>query len=144
LRTPTTGTPLGQSEPIDGLEFVRTIAVARLLMPDVNLQAPPNLSAPYYDELLDAHPSPVVALNRAIAIAMADGADAGIAVVEEIASDATLRDYLPLATTLGELSLRAGDRARAAAHFARALELPSTTPEKRFLLRKLRQCDGTR
>jgi FO synthase len=35
-------------------EMLRTVAVARLLMPDVNLQAPPNLSAPYYDELLDA------------------------------------------------------------------------------------------
>jgi FO synthase len=34
--------------------MLRTIAVARLLMPDVNIQAPPNLSAPYYDELLDA------------------------------------------------------------------------------------------
>jgi FO synthase len=40
-------------EPIQG-EMMRTIAVARLLMPDVNIQAPPNLSAPYYDELLDA------------------------------------------------------------------------------------------
>jgi len=40
-------------EPSQG-EMMRTIAVARLLMPDVNLQAPPNLSAPYYDELLDA------------------------------------------------------------------------------------------
>ena len=40
-------------EPTHG-EMLRTIAVARLLMPDVNLQAPPNLSAPYYDELLDA------------------------------------------------------------------------------------------
>ena len=40
-------------EPTQG-EIMRTIAVARLLMPDVNIQAPPNLSAPYYDELLDA------------------------------------------------------------------------------------------
>jgi len=40
-------------EPTRG-EMLRTVAVARLLMPDVNLQAPPNLSAPYYDELLDA------------------------------------------------------------------------------------------
>jgi FO synthase len=40
-------------EPTQG-EMLRTIAVARLLMPDVNLQAPPNLSAPYYDQLLDA------------------------------------------------------------------------------------------
>ncbi len=34
--------------------MMRTIAVARLLMPDVNIQAPPNLSAPYYDDFLDA------------------------------------------------------------------------------------------
>lgn len=40
-------------EPTQG-EMMRTIAVTRLLMPDVNIQAPPNLSAPYYDELLDA------------------------------------------------------------------------------------------
>jgi 7,8-didemethyl-8-hydroxy-5-deazariboflavin synthase CofG subunit len=40
-------------EPTQG-EMIRTIAVARLLMPEVNIQAPPNLSAPYYDELLDA------------------------------------------------------------------------------------------
>jgi 7,8-didemethyl-8-hydroxy-5-deazariboflavin synthase CofG subunit len=40
-------------EPTKG-EMLRTVAVARLLMPDVNIQAPPNLSAPYYDELLDA------------------------------------------------------------------------------------------
>jgi 7,8-didemethyl-8-hydroxy-5-deazariboflavin synthase CofG subunit len=43
----------GSPEPAPG-EMMRTIAVARLLMPDVNIQAPPNLSAPYYDELLDA------------------------------------------------------------------------------------------
>ncbi|HEY3054631.1 MAG TPA: DUF6596 domain-containing protein [Thermoanaerobaculia bacterium] len=91
-----------------------------------------------YDELLASNPSPVVALNRAIALAMAEGAAAGIAAAEEIAD--SLPDYLPLATTLGELSLRAGDRIRAAEHFARALEMPSTTPEKRFLLRKLEQC----
>ena len=43
----------GWPEPAHG-EMMRTIAVARLLMPDVNIQAPPNLSAPYYDDLLDA------------------------------------------------------------------------------------------
>jgi len=43
----------GWPEPTQG-DMMRTIAVARLLMPDVNIQAPPNLSAPYYDELLDA------------------------------------------------------------------------------------------
>ncbi len=91
-----------------------------------------------YDELLESNPSPVVALNRAIAIAMVDGPARGIEEVEKIAEG--LPGYLPLSTTLGELSLRAGDRTRAAEHFSRALELPSTTAEKRFLLKKLAQC----
>jgi len=48
------GIPMaGWPEPSHG-EMLRAVAVARLLMPDVNIQAPPNLSAPYYEELLDA------------------------------------------------------------------------------------------
>jgi len=93
-----------------------------------------------YDELLALRPSPVVALNRAIAVAMCDGAAAGIAEIERIADDAKLRDYPPLASTLGELWLRAGDASRAAEHFTRALELPGSLPEKRFLARKIRAC----
>ena len=93
-----------------------------------------------YDQLHAMKPTPVVALNRAIAIAMAEGPAAGIAEAEQVASHASLRDYLPLATTLGELWLRSGNRARAAEHFTRALELPATLPEKRFLLRKLEAC----
>ena len=91
----------------------------------------------HYDQLLELKPSPVVALNRAVAIAMAESPAAGIAAIDEIASHPALRDYLPLATTLGELWLRNGDRQRAAEHFARALEMPATMTEKRFLLRKL-------
>lgn len=93
-----------------------------------------------YDELVKVHASPVVALNRAIAIAMARGPQAGIAAVSEIAGHHLLRDYLPLSATLGELWMRSGDPARATEHFARALDLPGNMPEKRFLLRKLEQC----
>jgi RNA polymerase sigma-70 factor (ECF subfamily) len=96
----------------------------------------PTIAA-HYDHLHELKPTPVVALNRAVAVAMAHGPEAGIAAIEEIASHPSLRDYLPLPATLGELWLRAGDRARAAEHFTRALELPGTMPEKRFLLRKL-------
>ena len=92
-----------------------------------------------YDHLLAIKPSPVVALNRAVALAMLRGPEAGIAAVEQLASHDSLRDYPPLAVTLGQLWLRAGDRTRAAEYFNRALALPSTTPEKRFLLRKLSQ-----
>ena len=91
----------------------------------------------HYDRLLAIKPSPVVALNRAIAVAMADGPAAGIAEIERISGHPALRDYLPLPVTLGELCLRSGDRERAAGHFNRALALPSSMPEKRFLLRKL-------
>jgi RNA polymerase sigma-70 factor (ECF subfamily) len=93
-----------------------------------------------YDELLEMQPSPVVALNRAIAVAMEKGPDAGIAAIESIDSRDSLRDYPLLYATLGELWLRSGDNARAAEQFERALALPSTMPEKRFLLRKLESC----
>jgi RNA polymerase sigma-70 factor (ECF subfamily) len=94
----------------------------------------------HYDQLLELKPTPVVALNRAVAVAMAEGPHRGLEAAGQIASDPALRDYLPLAAALGELCLRAGDRTRAAEHFTRALELPATLPEKRFLLRKLTQC----
>ena len=96
--------------------------------------------AEHYDQLFELKPTPVVALNRAVAVAMAEGPQAGIEAVEAVASHPALRDYLPLPAALGELWLRAGDRTRAAEHFTRALELPATLPEKRFLLRKLSEC----
>ena len=93
-----------------------------------------------YDELLEMNPSPVAALNRAVAIAMSQGPRAGIDAVESIAARDSLREYPLLYSTLGELWLRSGNRSRAAEEFSRALELPSSMPEKRFLLRKLESC----
>ena len=93
-----------------------------------------------YDDLLRIKPTPVVSLNRAVAVAMAQGPEAGLHEAESIAGDPALRNYLPLAVTIGELSLRSGDRERARAEFERALLLPGSLPEKRFLTRKLREC----
>jgi RNA polymerase sigma-70 factor, ECF subfamily len=95
-----------------------------------------------YDLLLELKPSPVVALNRAVALALAESPASGIAAIESIAAHPALRDYLPLFATLGELWLREGDSARAAGYFARALELPGSMTEKRFLLRKLALARG--
>ncbi|MGZ8868089.1 MAG: RNA polymerase sigma factor [Thermoanaerobaculia bacterium] len=95
-----------------------------------------------YDELLRLNSSPVIALNRAIAVSMARGPQAGIDAAQAVASHTLLREYLPLSATLGELWLRNGDAVRAAEYFARALDLPGNLPEKRFLLRKLEQCRG--
>jgi len=93
-----------------------------------------------YDSMLEINPSPVAELNRAVAVAMLEGPPAGIRAVDAISARDALRDYPLLYSTLGELWLRSGDRARAAENFSRALELPSTLPEKRFLLRKLQSC----
>lgn len=94
----------------------------------------------HYDDLMVLEPSPVVSLNRAIAVAMLEGPAAALDEVEQLAAHASMEGYLPLAATLGELWLRRGDRGRAAEHFTRALELPASLPEKRFLLRKLSEC----
>jgi RNA polymerase sigma-70 factor (ECF subfamily) len=93
-----------------------------------------------YDDLIAMQPSPVAALNRAVAVAMAEGPQAGIEAIESMASRDSLRDYPLLYATLGELWLQRGDSERAAEQFTRALELPSSMPEKRFLLRKLESC----
>jgi RNA polymerase sigma-70 factor, ECF subfamily len=101
-----------------------------------------RLIVEHYDVLLELKPSPVVALNRAVAVAMAESPSAGIAAIESISAHPALRDYLPLFATLGELWLREGNPSRAAEYFSRALELPGTMPEKRFLLRKLSAARG--
>jgi len=97
----------------------------------------------HYDQLLELKPSPVVALNRAVAAAMAEGPGVAMAALDALASHDALQNYLPLPATLGELCLRTGDRKRAAEYFTRALELPATMPEKKFLLRKLAECGHT-
>ena len=89
-----------------------------------------------YDSLLVLKPSPVVALNRAVALAMAEGLPAGIAAVEEIRSPA-LAAYYPLPVTLGELYARAGDAGKAAKSFRTALELESPEPVRRRILERL-------
>jgi RNA polymerase sigma-70 factor (ECF subfamily) len=99
-----------------------------------------NAIVAHYEQLLALKPTPVVALNRAVAIAMSGETLRGIEAIAEVEQHPALRDYLPLPATLGELWLRGGDRAKAARYFARALELPSTMPEKRFLLSRLAEC----
>ena len=84
-----------------------------------------------YDDLLALKPSPVVALNRAVALAMVHGPRAGIAAVEAIEDEFSLSGYYPLPVTLGELYSRAGDEERAAAWFRKALEMESPEPVRR-------------
>jgi RNA polymerase sigma factor (sigma-70 family) len=86
-----------------------------------------------YDMLIAIRPSPVVALNRAIAIAQHAGPEAGLAAIEAIENRERLARYPFLPAALGELELRAGRPASALRHFREALRLARNPAERRFL-----------
>ena len=94
----------------------------------------------FYDQLLSMNPSPVVALNRAVAVAKVRGAEQALAEIENLAREPKLRDYYLLLAVRGHLLLELGRRAEAARNFHAALELPCSEPERRFLRRKLEAC----
>jgi RNA polymerase sigma-70 factor, ECF subfamily len=90
-----------------------------------------------YDQLLALQPSPVVALQRAIALGRAAGPRQGLRALDAIADDARLEDHPVLAAAAADLKERLGDTRGARAAYRRALELAGTEPERRFLEKKL-------
>nr|WP_228922386.1 DUF6596 domain-containing protein [Streptomyces sp. DH7] len=90
-----------------------------------------------YDVLLTLTPSPVVELNRAVAVAMRDGPGAGLALLDALAGEPRLRAYPPYAVARGDLLGRLGRDGEAAAAYREALELAGTEPERAALRRKL-------
>ncbi len=95
-----------------------------------------------YDDLMQLNPSAVVALNRAIAVSKVHGNEAALQEVERIANDPALASYYLLPATRGRLLAEGGDFERAAAYFQEALRCQCSEPERRFLTRKLRECEG--
>ncbi|MGH7357612.1 MAG: RNA polymerase sigma factor [Candidatus Rokuibacteriota bacterium] len=95
-----------------------------------------------YDDLLSLDRSPVVALNRAIALSRGLGPRAGIEALREVEQDSTLRRYHLLPATLGRLWEEAGDLRQAADHYRAALDLPCSDPERRLLTRWLTEVIG--
>ena len=93
-----------------------------------------------YDELLVMNPSPVVALNRAVAIARVRGAAEALLSIEPLASDAKLNRYYLLLAVRGHLLLDLGRWAEAATCFEEALKCRCSEPERRFLRRKIAEC----
>jgi RNA polymerase sigma-70 factor (ECF subfamily) len=91
-----------------------------------------------YDVLIKADPSPVVALNRAAAVAMRDGPAAGVALIEAILARGELKEYPFVHAARADLLRRLGRRAEAAAAYQTALGLTRQEPERRFLERRLR------
>ncbi|MET7821805.1 sigma-70 family RNA polymerase sigma factor [Micromonospora zamorensis] len=90
-----------------------------------------------YDVLLSLVPSPVVALNRAAAVAMRDGPEAGLALLDELADEPRLRGHHPYPAARADLLRRLGRYDEAAAAYRSALALVGTEPERVFLLRQL-------
>jgi RNA polymerase sigma-70 factor (ECF subfamily) len=94
-----------------------------------------------YDVLLVLTPSPVVALNRAAAVAMRDGPAAGLALIDELADEPRLRGYHPLHTARADLLARLGRTGEAAAAYREAIALAGTDPERALLHRRLHALD---
>jgi len=94
-----------------------------------------------YDKLLNLQPSPIVALNRAIAIAQADGPAPGLAEIRAIQGAERLADYPFYHAAIGELELRSGNAASARKSFQNAAAVARNPTERRFLDRRARACE---
>jgi RNA polymerase sigma-70 factor, ECF subfamily len=97
-----------------------------------------------YQRLSEMIPSPVVALNRAVAVAMAEGPAAGLSLVEEIERSGELSDYYLLPATRADLLRRLGRGGQAVAAYRRALELAQTDAERRYLTKRLQETAAIR
>ncbi len=100
-----------------------------------------NAIVALYDRLMSMNPSPVIALNRAIAIGWRDGPERGLVALRSIEERDRLSHYPFYAAALGELELRSGRRDLARQQLGAALGLARNSAEARFLEKRLRACD---
>ena len=92
-----------------------------------------------YEALYRQHPSPVIALNHAVAVAMRDGPAAGLTLLDQLLDNKEILTYHLFHAARADLLRRAGDVEPAILAYRRALELATQTPERRFLERRLRE-----
>ncbi len=93
-----------------------------------------------YDAALRIEPSPVIALNRAVAVAMRDGPDAGLALIAPLMP--LLTGYYAAPAAMADLCRRAGRLSEARANYRLAADLARQAPERRLLLRRLAELGG--
>jgi RNA polymerase sigma-70 factor (ECF subfamily) len=98
----------------------------------------------YYDLLIGIDSSPVVALNRAVAVAYVHGPRAGIEAVETIRNLDQLESYYLLYAVLGEFEERLNNRKAAAEYFRKSLELATIKSERKFFMKKIRALESGR
>lgn len=92
-----------------------------------------------YDVLLRVEPSPVIELNRAVAVAMRDGPSAGLPLIDALLASGELEEYHLAHSARADLCRRLGRTAEARASYERALALTQQAPERRFLQRRLEE-----
>jgi RNA polymerase sigma-70 factor, ECF subfamily len=114
------------------------IAACHAGAPDAASTDWPQIAA-LYARLAQLAPSPVVDLNRAVAVAMVDGLPAGLRMVDEVAASGLLDGYHLLPATRADLLRRAGRAAEAKEAYEQALELAPTEAERRYLASRLRE-----
>jgi RNA polymerase sigma-70 factor (ECF subfamily) len=95
-----------------------------------------------YDQLERAQPSPIVSLNRAVAVAMLEGPGPALAILDRITAGGELENYHLLHATRADLLRRQGSLAAAAVSYERALALTGNESERRFLARRLQEVQG--
>lgn len=95
-----------------------------------------------YDLLLQAVPSAVVSLNRAVALAMRDGPEAGLTAVNDLLNNGHLREYHLAYASRADFYRRLGRKAEAKADYEQALKLAKQEPERRFLRRRIGEMEG--
>ena len=93
-----------------------------------------------YDQLMEQDPTPVVALNRVVAIAKRKGPRHALKELSALANEKSLRNYYLLPAVEGRLQLEVANKPAARRCFQRALKMPCSEPEKRFLQRKRSEC----
>ena len=98
--------------------------------------------AELYDALADLMPSPIVELNRAVAVAMAFGLAAGLELIDTLASEPSLKSYHLLPSVRGDFLSKLGRFTEAQAEFERAASLTRNAREREFLLDRARACAG--
>jgi predicted RNA polymerase sigma factor len=96
--------------------------------------------AALYDALAQVAPSPVVELNRAVAVAMAFGPEAGLELVDDIVDDAALRNYHLLPAVRGDLLMKLQRYAEARVEFERAAEMTANERERTLLMTRAAAC----
>jgi len=116
------------------------IAACHCAAPDYESTDWPKILA-LYDRLLELDDSPVVALNRAVAVAKVHGAKAGIQTVEAIQNSRALTSYYLFYAVLGEFEKQLNNFQTAADHFRKALQLTDLTSEQSFLSKRLRDSE---